>query len=354
MARGIGGAGLTALRAALGAVGGGLEGYTQMRALEQKRQQEQEALNYQRQRDLLLDARQREQAAAQLRREELDAIRTPGMMSAEQFAGMTMPGATPMQPALRQKIGEREYVYSPFVAAAEKHRADVTKERGERQKQQAESKALGQLYEGVSVGGRQLVPTGQGQTLAGLPINAQSSVVGALARIAEAQAKPTRAGGGSIGSALDTGERALLSQAETNARNSTEAFQQTLRGRPKQKDFVNQLTRKPDTAAFAEATRQWAAGDSTFAAQRMADAQAELQRVKADLGVGATAPAGAGDTRGGGASPTASQEARLSQQAQRKIAEIMASGHSPEEKQTMVQQVNAEMTRLLQQMRGGR
>ena len=39
--RGFGG---TALRAALGAVGGGLEGYTQMRALEQKRQQEQEAM----------------------------------------------------------------------------------------------------------------------------------------------------------------------------------------------------------------------------------------------------------------------------------------------------------------------
>jgi hypothetical protein len=45
--------GMTALRAALGAVGGGLEGYTQMRALEQKRQQEQEAMRRQSMMDTL-------------------------------------------------------------------------------------------------------------------------------------------------------------------------------------------------------------------------------------------------------------------------------------------------------------
>ncbi len=45
--------GMTALRAALGAVGGGLEGYAQMRALEQKRQQEQEAMRRQSMMDTL-------------------------------------------------------------------------------------------------------------------------------------------------------------------------------------------------------------------------------------------------------------------------------------------------------------
>lgn len=40
--------GMTALRAALGAVGGGLEGYTQFQAMEQKRKREEEAANMQR------------------------------------------------------------------------------------------------------------------------------------------------------------------------------------------------------------------------------------------------------------------------------------------------------------------
>jgi hypothetical protein len=42
-----------------------------------------------------------------------------------------------MQAALRQTIGGKEYVYAPQVNAAEKHRADVMKERGERQEKSA-------------------------------------------------------------------------------------------------------------------------------------------------------------------------------------------------------------------------
>jgi hypothetical protein len=112
--------GFNALRAALGAVTGVAEGLQQREFLAEKRKREQDALDYQRQRDALSDARN-------LQADERQAV-AASMMDATRFAGMTMPGATPlpsMQPTLRQKIGGKEYVYSPEIARAEKHRESV-------------------------------------------------------------------------------------------------------------------------------------------------------------------------------------------------------------------------------------
>lgn len=121
MARGFGG---TALRAALGAVTGVAEG---MRLREER--------EFEREKEKAAAARQAMLDAAALRREEREVAST--MIPAERFASMTMPGATSMQAALRQTIGGKEYVYAPQVNAAEKHRADVMKERGERQEKSA-------------------------------------------------------------------------------------------------------------------------------------------------------------------------------------------------------------------------
>jgi hypothetical protein len=105
-----------ALRAALGAVTGITEGLQQRELLAAQRQKEEEAT-----------ARQRRIDEAAIRAEQRQAIGS-GMMAADRLAGMTMPGATPlasMQPTLRQKIGDTEYVYAPEIARAEKHRESV-------------------------------------------------------------------------------------------------------------------------------------------------------------------------------------------------------------------------------------
>lgn len=121
--------GMTALRAALGAVGGGLEGYAQMQELERRRMREQEALNYQRQRDLLQDRRQAISDAATLRGEERQAV-AAGMVESGQYmprgiaGGMDMPGATPRQPVFRQTIGGKEFVL-PESPTVTKHRESL-------------------------------------------------------------------------------------------------------------------------------------------------------------------------------------------------------------------------------------
>jgi hypothetical protein len=108
--------GLTALRAALGAVGGVTDALQERERIAAQRQKEEEVM-----------ARQRRLDEAAIRAEQRQAIGS-GMMAADRLAGMTMPGATPlasMQPTLRQKIGDTEYVYAPEIARAEKHRESV-------------------------------------------------------------------------------------------------------------------------------------------------------------------------------------------------------------------------------------
>lgn len=152
---------LTALQAALAGLGGGIEGAQSYRAYEQKRKREEDIFNYQRQRDLLQDARQRELDAARLREEERSAA-DAGMVSADRLRAMTMPGATPlpaMEPTMRQTIGGKEYVYSPELKRAEAHRASVEQTKMAQAIRRAEQsytdKELTALADEARKGGRQ-------------------------------------------------------------------------------------------------------------------------------------------------------------------------------------------------------
>lgn len=156
----------------------------------------------------------------------------------------------------------------------------------------------------------------------------------------------TRTGGGGSGSgpgSLDAGERARLSQAEVARRTASGAYGRTLANRP-QSDPL--LTDEENVAR----QRQWAAGDSTFAANELKGAETDLAQVRTELGIASPGAAGAGGTT----NPTASMEAALAMRAQMKIREIMGSDHSPQEKQAMVQQVNAILAQELRKLRGGR
>jgi len=119
---------MNALQLALGSVGSGIQGYTQARA--QREAQDLEAQRYAAEQERLqkAEARQAERDAAQIRSEQREIATTPGFVTAERLASMTMPGATPlasMQPTMRQKVGDQEYVYAPGVAEAERHRAAI-------------------------------------------------------------------------------------------------------------------------------------------------------------------------------------------------------------------------------------
>jgi hypothetical protein len=112
--------------------------------------QERERIAAQRQKEEEVMARQRRLDEAAIRAEQRQAIGS-GMMAADRLAGMTMPGATPlasMQPTLRQKIGDTEYVYAPEIARAEKHRESVMAQSLEREQRNAKlQEALASLPE---------------------------------------------------------------------------------------------------------------------------------------------------------------------------------------------------------------
>ena len=134
---------MNALQLALGSVGSGIQGYTQART--QREAQDLEAQRYAAEQERLqkAEARQAERDAAQLRSEQRDIATTPGFVTAERLASMTMPGATPlasMQPTMRQKVGDQEYVYAPGVADAEKHRKEVMAKTTARAEKSAELK----------------------------------------------------------------------------------------------------------------------------------------------------------------------------------------------------------------------
>lgn len=164
--------GMTALRAALGAATGVGEGLQQREVLAAQRLKEQEAMR----RQLRLDE-------AATRTEERQAI-AAGMIPGQRFASMTMPGATPMEPALRQTIGGREFVFAPDINAAEKHRADVMKERESLAKKATEQTNLADAFAGVEVAGKPLFGKEQAARIAKLPSNERSSLVSAAIRAA--------------------------------------------------------------------------------------------------------------------------------------------------------------------------
>lgn len=111
--------GLTALRAALGAVGGVTEALQEREKMKREQAREQQILS-----------RQAGLDAAALRNEQREAIGM-GMVEAGQFnpygiaGGMDMPGATPRQPVFRQKIDDIEFVL-PESAGTTKHRSSIS------------------------------------------------------------------------------------------------------------------------------------------------------------------------------------------------------------------------------------
>lgn len=134
---------MNALQLALGSVGSGIQGYTQART--QREAQDLEAQRYAAEQERLqrAEARQAEQDAARVRSEQREIATTPGFVTAERLASMTMPGATPlasMQPTMRQKVGDQEYVYAPGVADAERHRKEVMAKTTARAEKSAELK----------------------------------------------------------------------------------------------------------------------------------------------------------------------------------------------------------------------
>ena len=116
--------GMTALRAALGAVGGITEGLQQRELLAREKAKQ----------DALM-ARQAGLDAAAIRNEQRQAIGM-GMVSADQYnprgiaGGMDMPGATPRSPIFRQTIGGTDFVL-PEAPSATKHRESIFKTQGE-------------------------------------------------------------------------------------------------------------------------------------------------------------------------------------------------------------------------------
>lgn len=155
---------MNALQLALGSVGSGIQGYTQART--QREAQDLEAQRYAAEQERLqrAEARQIEQDAARVRNEQREIATTPGFVTAERLASMTMPGATPlasMQPTMRQKVGDQEYVYAPGVAGAEKHRAAIEQSRVEQSIKRAEQSyadtELTKLVEAARKGGRNSV-----------------------------------------------------------------------------------------------------------------------------------------------------------------------------------------------------
>ena len=193
--------GLNALQLALGSVGAGISGYQTAQA----RREEEERLRRAEERQLEIDRRQQERQAAQdaaaIRSEERQAIGA-GMIPSEKFAAMTMPGATPMKPALSQKIGGREFVYSPEVSDAEKHRADVMKGRKELSQQRETQSSVAAALAEVEAGGKRLSPK-QIETYSKLERPERTSLVNAWIRANTPRATAAGgAGGGRSGGGI--------------------------------------------------------------------------------------------------------------------------------------------------------
>lgn len=174
-----------ALQLALGSVGAGIGGYQRAQAQREEEERLRRAEERQAKMDLQAKERQDILDALAARQEERAAFGAQGkMLPAETFAQYTMPGATPMRPALTQTIGGKQAVFSPEIERAEAHREDVMKERAARAKRAAEQTAVGEALSAVEVGGKRLFTDEQSAKYGKLPSNERSSVVSAAIRAA--------------------------------------------------------------------------------------------------------------------------------------------------------------------------
>jgi hypothetical protein len=321
MARGFG---MTALRAALGGVAGGLEGLSQQR------------------RTAAALARQQAQDEQAARAEERAATGAAGkMLSASQYAQLTMPGATPMQPQVRQTIGGQGFVYDPRLEAAEKHRADVLKGREERR---------GRTRMGAILERAGIAPEGSGEDFASLPASDRQVAENRYRDLQRQRADMPSAGGGrggrgrqapdttpEAGPKFDTSRYSAIERAFNRAEDE---LQKSFKGgAPKRIDY-------DDDAQFASAQSRY---DSL--AQNAREWSDELAAAQAAMGVRRPKLQRSGTT---GSPPIRSpaEERQLSLDAQQEIAEIQQDPElTPEEKAEAVRQINARLTQLLRNLR---
>lgn len=167
--------GMTALRAALGGVSGGLRGLGEMREARRAEEEQRRAAERQRLQDEERTESLRLARELAVRKEQREA-RDAGMMPASQFnprgigMGMDMPGATPREPVLRQRIGDEELVMAEDPKVAE-HRAGLFKRREER----LNAERMGDVYEATG-----LAPKGQGRMISRMPTSAQQVALNAV------------------------------------------------------------------------------------------------------------------------------------------------------------------------------
>lgn len=132
-----------------------------------------------------------------------------------------------------------------------------------------------------------------------------------------------------------------IRSARTELRGAEEGYRSVLRSRPRQSQFLNPLTRLPDTTAFQQAEQSWRP-ESTYAAQRRQGAGEELQAL---LQAGGMTPAPAPTST---MVPNAAMQQQVAQQMQQKIQEIMADPTLDDmQKRQLVQQVNQRATQFL-------
>jgi hypothetical protein len=326
--------GMTALRAALGGVAGGLEGLSQQRKAAAAAA-----------RQAALDERQAAQDAAALRAEQRAAMKD-SWVPASQFmgggvaGGMDMPGATPRTPVARQTIGGQPFVL-PEQAGVTEHRAGLMKKREER---------IGRTRMGAILERAGIAPEGSGEDFASLPASDRQVAENRYRdqqrqRAREQGGMPTGGGRGrqapstapEPGPKFDTSRYSAIERAFNRAE---EELRGSFKGgAPKRIDY-------DDDAQFAAARARY---DSL--AQNAREWSEELAAAQAAMGVRRPKVQRSGTT---GSPPirNAAEERQMALDAQQEIAEIQQDPElTPEEKAEAVRQINARMTQALRGMR---
>lgn len=340
---------MTALRAALGAVSGGLEGARMQDEAKAKLERERAILERQAEKDALEAAREERIRQAGIRNEERDVAKI-GMIPASQYTGLNprdMLGATPRSPVLSQAIDGKEFVL-PESESTVKHREGAMKMMGDRRALQAS------LAAGEKAG---IDPEKLNAVLKAPP--AAQSVLSA--RLFPAPKRASDGGSDStdpnISKIIAGAGKIVASDRAQEAR--LQSRLQSLENRRPDPTSSRSLLKTEDELKAEEAAWQ----------SKVDAVEKELETVQGRLA--RTSPVYepslvSRDTTGYGAafgSPAAkdtpakpptynTKEAALSAGAQRKISEIQSSDLTPEEKQVLIEQTNDILKTEILKLRG--
>lgn len=131
---------------------------------------------------------------------------------------------------------------------------------------------------------------------------------------------------------LQTEAKRDVRSAQSELRGAEGAFRSVLSARPRQSQFKDFISGRPDTLAYGEALQAWRP-ESTYAAERRTGAQQDVMEAEAALR----------RTMGQPAAP----QRQVAMEMQDAIRRIQASAISPEEKRMRIEQVNQRATALL-------